>query len=111
MKNGEHSTFNIQLPTSKGSGVGHFVFPWVLSVECWALNVFFNFPEAAFRAGCAGDSGRDERGEMKKGEHSTFNIQLPTSKGSGVGHAVFPWVFGVECSMLNVSPNSPEVLS
>ena len=48
---------------------------------------------------------------MKEGENSTFNIQLPTLNGSGVGHSVFPWVFGVECSRLNVFPNSPEVPS
>jgi hypothetical protein len=46
---------------------------------------------------------------MKEGKHSTFNIQLPTLKGSGVGHFVFPWMFGVECSMLNVFSDSYEV--
>jgi hypothetical protein len=34
---GEHPTFNIQLPRSKAARVA---VQWVLSVECWALNVF-----------------------------------------------------------------------
>jgi hypothetical protein len=111
MKEGEHSTLNIQLPTSKGSGVGHFVFPWAFGVECWALNVFLDFPEVTLRADWAGDTGGDERGEMKEGEHRTSNIELPTSNGGGVGPVAFCSAFGVRCSVFDVLQYSPEVPS
>jgi hypothetical protein len=111
MKEGEHRTSNIELPTSNGSGVGYSVFSWGFSVECSMLNVFADFPEAAFRAGWAGDSGGDEREEMKDGEHRTSNIEHRTPNKVWLAPRRSHSMLDVGCWMFDVPPNSPEVPS